>query len=153
MPSQNEEIQRPARQRANTSTFFTPWVRRGRTENASTPAPPTVSPPLQYDALIEALTPPASDCQASPRMFRGQEFRERHVAPLNLSSPRPLTSVLRSGCSVSTTSTCAFELDVSRCLLRGEARPHDELQRRPRHLRSFSDRYIRFCERLWGRFL
>lgn len=59
MPSQNDDAHRPARQRANTSAFtFSGW-RRGRTENIPTPTPAAVSPPLQWEALIEALTPPA----------------------------------------------------------------------------------------------
>ncbi|PIL25919.1 hypothetical protein GSI_11672 [Ganoderma sinense ZZ0214-1] len=58
MPPPTEDAQKPARQRANTTFTFPPW-RRGRTETVAAPAPPAVSPPLQIDALIEALTPPA----------------------------------------------------------------------------------------------
>ena len=59
MPPPTEDAQKPARQRANTTFAFPPWVRRGRTETVAAPAPPTAPPPLQIDELIEALTPPA----------------------------------------------------------------------------------------------
>ncbi|KAL4245638.1 hypothetical protein ABKN59_010788 [Abortiporus biennis] len=54
-PQSNDEF-RPSRPRANTSAFAFNW-RRGRQEPLSSPPDPIA--PLAFDALVEALTPPA----------------------------------------------------------------------------------------------
>ncbi|RDX44101.1 hypothetical protein OH76DRAFT_1389787 [Lentinus brumalis] len=88
MPSQNDDAHRPSRQRANTSAFpFGNW-RRGRAENAPTPAPPAVSQPIQFEALIEALTPPAVPSLTVARSLAAA------LGSIGAHSPPPRLSIL-----------------------------------------------------------
>ncbi|TBU44598.1 hypothetical protein BD309DRAFT_958023 [Dichomitus squalens] len=112
MPPQNDATQRPARQRANTSTFsFSPWVRRGRTENVPTPAPSTVSPPLQYDALIEALTPPAVPSLSYAKSLASALGTLGAHAPLpRLATLQPILATLCSSESPAPLQAAGFEI-------------------------------------------
>ncbi|KIJ61264.1 hypothetical protein HYDPIDRAFT_31562 [Hydnomerulius pinastri MD-312] len=86
------------RQRSNTTTFssFTAGWRRPRLETLSTNAPPqTQPPPLAFDALVEALSPPAVPSLSHARSL---------AAVISTQSPLPraalLNPVLGSLCGV-----------------------------------------------------
>ncbi|KAH9922333.1 uncharacterized protein BXZ73DRAFT_91620 [Epithele typhae] len=90
MPSHNDDVQRPARQRANTSILSFGWRRGGRPEpSVSAPAPPLVSSPLQWEDLIQALTPPAV-----PSLSYAKSLASA-LGALGTHSPPPRLSVLQ----------------------------------------------------------
>ena len=94
MSSRNDKNNRPARQRANTSTFnFSGW-RRGRAEATaptSTPAaaPPVASPPLHWEDLVKALSPPAV-----PSLIYAKSLANSLAIP-GTHSPPPRLSLLQ----------------------------------------------------------
>ncbi|RPD60749.1 hypothetical protein L227DRAFT_600622 [Lentinus tigrinus ALCF2SS1-6] len=110
MPSQNDDVHRPSRQRANTSAFPFAW-RRGRAENVPTPAPPAVSPPLQFEALIEALT-----SQAVPSLTVARSLAAAlgtvgtHSPPPRLSTLHPILFKLCSPESPPPLQTAGYDI-------------------------------------------
>lgn len=111
MPSQNDDSQRPARQRANTSAFtFGAW-RRGRVENVPTPAPPAVSSPLQWEALIEALTPPAvPSLSYAKSLASALGTIGAHSPPPSLSTLQPVLATLCSPDSPPPLQTAGYDI-------------------------------------------
>ncbi|KAI0351601.1 hypothetical protein OH77DRAFT_1429423 [Trametes cingulata] len=116
MPSQTDDAQRPTRQRSNTGAFSFNWRRRA--ENAAAPAPPAISPPLQWDALIEALTPPAVPSLNYARsLATALGALDSHSPPPRLATLQP---VLASLCSASSpTSLQAAGYDILTAYLEG----------------------------------
>ncbi|KAI1790599.1 hypothetical protein LXA43DRAFT_1146320 [Ganoderma leucocontextum] len=110
MPPQTEDAQRPARQRANTTFAFPPWVRRGRTETVAPPAPPTVSPPLQIDALIEALAPPAVPSLSYARSLASALSTLGAHSPPRLPLLQPILATLCSLESPASLQTAGFDI-------------------------------------------
>ncbi|KAH9856428.1 hypothetical protein C2E23DRAFT_517079 [Lenzites betulinus] len=95
MPSQNDDAHRPTRQRANTSAFTFGWRRKA--ENTPTPVPPAISAPLQWEALIEALTPPAvPSLNYAKSLATALGALDAHSPPPSLAALQP---VLASLCS------------------------------------------------------
>lgn len=78
-----DDVPRPARQRANTTTFGAPFWRRGKPELPV--APPPTLPTLSFGELLEELTP--------PRVPSLNHARALAIA-LTTHSPRPRLSVL-----------------------------------------------------------
>ena len=110
MPPQTEDAQKPARQRANTTFSFPPWGRRGRTETAPPPAPVTVSPPLQIDALIQALTPPAVPSLSYARSLASALGVLGAHSPPRLSLLQPILATLCSLESPTPLQTAGFDV-------------------------------------------
>lgn len=117
MPPQHDDA-RPARQRANTSSFPFGW-RRGRPENvAATPVPPAAATPLQLEDLIATLTPPAVPSLTYARALAIE------LATLNPQTGLPrlttLNPILASLCSLdSPTSLQGAGYDILAAYLEG----------------------------------
>ncbi|KAH0833990.1 tuberin-domain-containing protein [Lanmaoa asiatica] len=86
-PQADADVGPKHRQRSNTTTFssFTAGWRRPRVETVSTPAPQPQSQALAFDALVEALSPPAVPSLAHARAL---------AAAIITQSPLPRASVL-----------------------------------------------------------
>ncbi|KAI0742732.1 hypothetical protein C8Q80DRAFT_1273348 [Daedaleopsis nitida] len=110
MSSYNDDAHRPTRPRASTNTFtFGAW-RRGRAETTA-PAPPTVSPPLQWEALIEALTPPAvPSLSYAKSLASALGTIGAHSHPPRLATLHPVLATLCSTESPASLQTAGFDI-------------------------------------------
>ena len=114
MSFHNDDAHRPARQRANTSSFTFPVWRRGRPEPttpAPPPNPPTFSPSLQWEELIKALSPPAVPSLTYARQlaaFLGTHGA--HTSPPRLSALHPVLAALCSPDSPPPLQTVGYEI-------------------------------------------
>ncbi|OJT12335.1 Tuberous sclerosis 2 protein -like protein [Trametes pubescens] len=115
MPSQNDDSQRPTRQRANTSAFPFGWRRKAET---TTPAPPAISAPLQWEALIEVLTPPAvPSLSYAKSLATALGALDAHSPPPRLAALQPILASLCS--SESPTPLQAAGYDILAAYLEG----------------------------------
>ncbi|KAI0668839.1 hypothetical protein C8Q78DRAFT_212015 [Trametes maxima] len=109
MPSQNDDAYRPTRQRANTSTFPFNW--RRKPENTPSPAPPAISAPLHWDALIEALTPPAVPSLALARsLATALSALDAHSPPPRLATLQPVLASLCSSDSPPSLQAAGYDI-------------------------------------------
>ncbi|CDO75461.1 hypothetical protein BN946_scf184823.g15 [Trametes cinnabarina] len=109
MPPQHDDANRPVRQRSNTSAF--PFTWRRRTENAPTPAPPAISAPLQWEALIEALTPPAVPSLNYARsLATALGALDAHSPPPRLAVLQPVLASLCSPDSPTSLQTAGYDI-------------------------------------------
>ncbi|KAI0776801.1 hypothetical protein BD413DRAFT_229718 [Trametes elegans] len=109
MPSQNDDAHRPTRQRANTSTFPFNWRRKA--ENTPSPAPPAISAPLQWEALIEVLTPPAvPSLSYAKSLATALSALDAHSPPPRLELLRPVLASLCSSDSPAPLQTAGYDI-------------------------------------------
>ena len=96
-PQADSDVGPKFRQRSNTTTFssFTAGWRRPRLETVSTPAPQPQPPSLAFDALVEALSPPAV-----PSLAHARALAASTTTQSPLPKPAVLNPLLGSLCGV-----------------------------------------------------
>ncbi|KAF8556741.1 hypothetical protein OG21DRAFT_1436438 [Imleria badia] len=96
-PQADSDVGPRFRQRSNTTTFssFTAGWRRPRLETVSTPAPQPQPPALAFDALVEALSPPAV-----PSLAHARALAAATTTQSPLPKPAVLNPLLGSLCGV-----------------------------------------------------
>ncbi|KAI0326816.1 hypothetical protein GY45DRAFT_1309846 [Cubamyces sp. BRFM 1775] len=109
MFSQNDDAYRPTRQRANTSAFPFNWRRKA--ENTPTPLPPSISAPLQWEELIEALTPPAvPSLNYAKSLATALGTLDAHSPPPRLATLQPVLASLCSSDSPVSLQTAGYDI-------------------------------------------